>query len=167
MPHQGWPAARVALLTELWAKGETAVAIGSRLGLSRSAVLGKIFRLRLNSEAVATKRVGRGDQKKPARNGVTIANESRAGEGPARRRRGRRNSLIVSPPAYDGRPIPLLELSNKSCRWPYQRGRTYLFCGAPEADLEGGMPYCPRHARRAFCVEPATVMAAKQRARAA
>ena len=28
--------------------------------------------------------------------------------------------------------------------------RTFSFCGAPGADLERGMPYCARHARRAY-----------------
>jgi hypothetical protein len=43
-------------------------------------------------------------------------------------------------------------LTNDSCRWPHgQPGtKTFHFCGAPGADLEGGRPYCERHARRAY-----------------
>jgi hypothetical protein len=38
-----WTAERIKLLRTLWTKGETATAIGARLGgLSRAAVLGKI-----------------------------------------------------------------------------------------------------------------------------
>ena len=168
MPHHNWPAAQTTLLMELWAKGETAVTIAGRLGLSRSAVLGKIFRLRLNTEKSAITNDGRSRRINAARDGNSApVKRLRADDSPARRRRGRRQSLIANTPAYDGRPIRLLELTNKSCRWPYQRGGTYLFCGVPEADLEGGMPYCARHARRAYCVEPATFMAARRRARAA
>src|ERR1700729_2907373 len=48
MRGAAWTDERLKLLKELWAKGETADAIGARLGgLSRSAVLGKVFRLRL------------------------------------------------------------------------------------------------------------------------
>jgi hypothetical protein len=28
--------------------------------------------------------------------------------------------------------------------------KAFHFCGAPGADLEGGRPYCERHARRAY-----------------
>src|SRR5271165_4392875 len=43
-----WTDDDIELLKRLWAAGETAETIASRLdGLSRSAVLGKIFRLRL------------------------------------------------------------------------------------------------------------------------
>jgi GcrA cell cycle regulator len=167
MPRHGWPAAQTTLLTELWAKGETAVAIGGRLGLSRSAVLGKIFRLRLNTEKLANPNGG-GRRKMASRdNKSATAKNSHADESPARRRRSRRQALIANIPVYGGRPIPLLELTNKSCRWPLQRGGTYLFCGALEADLEGGIPYCARHMRRAYCTAPAIFIAAKYRARAA
>jgi GcrA cell cycle regulator len=44
-----WTTDRTDLLRRLWGAGETAAAIGDRLGgMSRSAVLGKIFRLRLD-----------------------------------------------------------------------------------------------------------------------
>src|SRR5580698_1288727 len=42
-----WTDERIAILKQMWAEGATAVAIADRLGgLSRSAVLGKIFRSR-------------------------------------------------------------------------------------------------------------------------
>ena len=46
----------------------------------------------------------------------------------------------------------LFELTNESCRWPHGRPGTtaFHFCGVPGADLEGGRPYCERHARRAY-----------------
>ncbi len=40
-----WTAERVSLLERLWASGASASAIAAQLGLSRSAVLGKIYRL--------------------------------------------------------------------------------------------------------------------------
>ena len=44
-----WTRERIALLKELWADGETATAIATRLRMSKSAVLGKVFRLRLRA----------------------------------------------------------------------------------------------------------------------
>src|SRR5580692_4715092 len=49
-----WTRERIALLKKLWADGETATAIAARLRMSRSAVLGKVFRLRLRPAKKAT-----------------------------------------------------------------------------------------------------------------
>jgi len=69
--RDAWTAERIDLLKKLWAEGETATVIAGRLGgLSRSAVLGKIFRLRLGAAAAtltsAPKKIAqtRADQKK-------------------------------------------------------------------------------------------------------
>jgi len=51
MRQAAWSGERIFLLHRLWKEGLTAEAIGARLGgMSRSAVLGKIFRLRLSGE---------------------------------------------------------------------------------------------------------------------
>ena len=49
-----WTRERIALLKKLWADGETATAIATRLRMSKSAVLGKVFRLRLPTAVKAT-----------------------------------------------------------------------------------------------------------------
>ena len=141
-----WTAERVELLRALWAKGETAVAIAARLGgLSRSAVLGKIYRLRLHTDrrplnASAKKRT---------------PNKHAGTQAPARRRRRTKykKRLSINPaPARERQYKSLLELTNATCRWPHGRPGTdrFFFCGAPEADLERGIPYCPLHMQRAY-----------------
>jgi len=57
-----------------------------------------------------------------------------------------------SPARPRGPGKTLLELTNHSCRWPIgEPGRRgFHFCGADGADLERAMPYCARHARRAY-----------------
>jgi GcrA cell cycle regulator len=134
MQGEPWRPEDIALLRRLWAEGETAAAIGIKLGgLSRSAVLGKIFRLRLGAAG------------KPA---------AASGAVPGRRRAGKR---VIPPPVKSGRQgKTLFELTNTCCRWPYKRPGTdrYFFCGAPEADLESGIPYCARHMKRAYLVPP-------------
>lgn len=135
-----WTRERIALLKELWANGETATAIATRLRMSKSAVLGKVFRLRLPSAAKATAAAAR-------RNAATVG----------RRRRGRLPTKPRAKPAAPAAPAmtpgkTLFELTNASCRWPHgQPGtKTFHFCGAPGANLEGGRPYCERHMRRAY-----------------
>jgi GcrA cell cycle regulator len=124
-----WTDERIAALKSWWGEGSTGQAIAKRLGgVSRSAVLGKIFRLRL-AAAAAPASVAR----------ATAVNAVPDVAPPA-----------APPPRPRGKS--LLELTNNSCRWPYGRPgtRAFFFCGEPGADLEGGMPYCPRHARRAY-----------------
>jgi GcrA cell cycle regulator len=131
-----WTAERVEALQRLWAGGASAEKIAAQLGgLSRSAVLGKIFRLRRAAKGL------------PA---------------PAKRPRGRRKE--DESPRQSGKS--LLELTNTCCRWPIGRPGTagFFFCGVPEADLARGMPYCARHARRAYVIPPKLVAKAKPKA---
>jgi len=133
-----WTRRRVRLLKRLWASGITAEAIGAQLGgLSRSAVLGKIYRLRRRGRA--------------------------AGALKARPKRQRSKQIAPPPDAPRTKPKDLLELTNNCCRWPVAQpgARGIFFCGAPGADLAGGAPYCPYHARRAYVIPPKRVAAAK------
>jgi GcrA cell cycle regulator len=135
-----WTAKRVRLLEHLWANGASASAIAAQLGgLSRSAVLGKIYRLRRRATdpAVALKPRPRADQ-------LPQADKAPQPASPASQPRGK----------------GLLELTNNCCRWPIgRRGRSEIFfCGVPEADLARGMPYCLRHARRGYVIPPAAYL---------
>ncbi len=111
-------------------------------GVSRSAVLGKIFRLRLGPDAGNSRAKARqsGDESEPA-----------PSTGAAPRR------IPPPPPAAKGRySKTLFDLTNRCCRWPFKRpgADKYFFCGVEEADLENGIPYCARHMKRAYLVPP-------------
>lgn len=145
MPDEAWTAERVDLLQQLWASGETAADIGVHLGgLSRSAVLGKIFRLRENAGDAA---VAVPEQIPTANVGPEVALLARR-----RRRTTYKKRKSPPPPMVERQHKTLFELTNKTCRWPHgePRGGCFFFCGAPEADLERGIPYCPAHMRRAY-----------------
>lgn len=132
-----WTAKRINLLGRLWASGASAAAIAAQLGgLSRSAVLGKIYRLRRRAAKRATAR-----KRRPRR---------RQADKPSRH------------PSLDNGKH-LLELTNTSCRWPIgRRGKSeILFCGVAQADLARGMPYCAHHARRAYRIPPKIVVNAE------
>jgi GcrA cell cycle regulator len=141
-----WTTDRIDLLRRLWGAGETAAAIGDRLGgMSRSAVLGKVFRLRL--EIAGSGKTSQ-KQRKPA-----AAPPGAGGVQIARRRRSPKRSQ--QPPSLSNttkRYKSLLELTNTTCRWPHGRPGTekFHFCGVPEANLERGIPYCALHMRRAY-----------------
>lgn len=132
-----WTAERVSLLKHLWASGASGSAIAAQLGgLSRSAVLGKIYRLRrrVADAAVALKPRPRAEHPPQADEPPQAASQQHA--------KG------------------LLELTNNCCRWPICRhGESEIFfCGVPEADLARGMPYCLRHARRGYVIPPAAYL---------
>ena len=137
MARRFWTHGRIAELRQLWSDGKTAAAIGKALGgITRSAVLGKVFRLRLAPAAQG--RVG-----------------PWLGEAlPARRRAGK-------PPPQPAKPRrkTLFDLTNECCRWPYGElgSRRFFFCGAPGADVARGIAYCPHHMARAYIVPPSLV----------
>jgi GcrA cell cycle regulator len=135
-----WTRERIALLKELWADGEKATAIATQLRMSRSAVLGKVFRLRLRPVKNATAA--------SARSNTAILRRRHKSRPPNKHRA--KPAAPAAPAMAPGKT--LFELTNDSCRWPHGQPGTkaFHFCGAPGADLEGGRPYCERHARRAY-----------------
>jgi GcrA cell cycle regulator len=140
-----WTDDDIELLKRLWAEGQTAEAIATRLGgQSRSAVLGKVFRLRL-APAPKTKAAA-----KPA---------------PIARRRGGSAPVPAPKKKLAPRGKSLFDLTNNCCRWPYRRpgAERYFFCGDPSADLEAGRPYCPEHMRRAYLVQPPLVVSPRRK----
>ncbi len=99
MRGESWREDDIELLKRLWAAGETAHAIAAKLGgLSRSAVLGKIFRLRLGAAG-----------KPPAAREKDALPRRRAGKPPA----------APLPAASRRRGMTLHELTNICCRFPY------------------------------------------------
>jgi GcrA cell cycle regulator len=153
-----WSRERVAILEKLWAEGETAQSIAGRLGgVSRAAVLGKIFRLRLDAGTPASTAPMPANQTTPRANAKHV-------DAPApvqRRRGGKRDAspekqIPAEKTPAQTRGKSLLALTNESCRWPHGRpgSARFHFCGAPGADLENGMPYCAQHTRRAYSKHP-------------
>jgi GcrA cell cycle regulator len=144
-----WTRERIALLKRLWTDGETATAIAAQLRMSKSAVLGKVFRLRLRPAANATAAAARSSTAVPRRRHKTRS--------PIKHRAEPR--APAAPAVASGKT--LFELTNDCCRWPYGQPGTkaFHFCGATGADLEGGRPYCERHARRAYVGQRKTAAA--------
>jgi GcrA cell cycle regulator len=150
MASRLWTTERIGAVQRLWADGKTAVEIAAVLdGVSRSAVLGMIFRLRLGADG----KTAPANASKPSKPGKSRA--AVAPLPPSRRHRRKRKSPVDPPPRRSG-PLGLFELTNEMCRWPHGQlgGRNYLFCAATGADLSGGVPYCALHMRRAYLIPP-------------
>lgn len=149
--------ANVETLRTMWREGASAAEIARAIGgdVSRSGVLGKVHRLKLPERAGDVRRKGHG-QRAPAaakvkREQPRVPPAGRAGE--IAQARGEAASGVAPEPIKtivdDGPVISLLQLSERTCKWP--RGDPRLpgfgFCGALPIE---GKPYCQRHSDRAL-----------------
>ena len=117
-----WSDERVEQLEKLWTSGKTAAEIAKELGdgLTRNAVIGKAHRLGLSGRVTpAPKKI---DKPLPPE--------------------------IDDIPAKDG-GISLLQLTEKTCRYPYgdPKRANFHFCGC---ETLPGLPYCGGHAEIAY-----------------
>lgn len=181
----GWTPARVAQLSTLWMDGKSATEIMLILGggITRSAVIGKVHRLKLK-DGGSRRMPERPAARKPKveDDGTPRAPRSIAASKPVGKRGAagmyrsqgaatRRERLetkadaIVAPApvvplreesqAFDAtaRRLTLIQLTEHTCKWPI---------GDPaEADFHfcghdaiDGKPYCEHHGRRAWAVLP-------------
>lgn len=158
-----WNDENISTLKKMWGSGHSATQIAAEIPYaSRSAVLGKVSRLKLaprretNARAAtqAVDKINPGWERgrprapapaaiprkeKPSRIASSIfGNFTHAKPDP---------EPIPDTDPSDGRGIGLLELRNHTCRWP--KGNPahadFLYCGDPSANLKDGRPYCPFH----------------------
>ena len=156
-----WTDERVEMLKNLWAEGLSASRIATQLGgVSRNAVIGKVHRLKLSSRGPSTS--SRPRQKKAPRAASTGRSHGQDGS------LGRSISPVVGAtalqsqyfadsivkPAADvvlpiSRKLSLIELNEKTCKWPIGDPLTedFHFCGN---DAGENGPYCTYHSSLAF-----------------
>lgn len=158
-----WTDERIGELKAQFEAGLTASEIMRALGaMSRNAIIGKLHRLGLkrgDPEGLGN-RIRQGIANRPR---VPLL-RTPAVQQPASPKMNpapvSESPVAPAPPALtlDPAEIPasqrkqLLELGNDDCRFPYGDPGTpdFFFCGAPEADFAGRVPYCPRHRAVAY-----------------
>jgi len=147
-----WTDDRVATLTKLWADGLSASQIAAELGgVTRNAVIGKVHRLGLSGRAKPTSTARKPKVSRAASSGFN------AGRKNPRALAGRANATNARParPLIEDIPVPvskkldLVELTEKTCRWPHGDPSTddFHFCGNTPKEDE---PYCEYHCRMAY-----------------
>lgn len=159
-----WTDERIEFLKKLWAEGMSASQIASQIGgVSRNAVIGKVHRLKLSSRGRTTSTPTR--QKKsakavaparalprptqPTRVGLTVGATALRLEpisDAVAQPQPRVLVEVVAPPA---RKLKLIELTERTCKWPIgdPLNEDFHFCGN---DAQESGPYCGYHARVAF-----------------
>lgn len=157
MSDFSWSDESVAELGKLWSEGHSAAEIARRLeakeggSLTRSAVLGKVHRLKLSGRRVETRQ----------KNGPR-APKVRKPRVPAERRQPRAPqpprkyfSTRPTPPPIDipepiSLKVALLDLAPSMCKWPtgHPGDPGFSFCGAKNDSIS--TPYCKYHHRLAY-----------------
>ena len=162
-----WTDERVALLTRCWAQGASARSIAEELGsgVSRSAVLGKIHRLKLSPAKLRQSRDAWGRGPVGAGKSGLVAAFDALGLGLFH------GVLDESGAPADARKVfgtgcGLLDLSAATCRWPVgdPQHADFAFCGAAPCKPR---PYCAAHCLIAYRpARPARDPRSRRRARA-
>ena len=154
-----WTNERIELLQKLWLEGSSASRIAGELGagITRNAVIGKVYRLGLSgrvktpvghvpasSHHKAPRREAHPHPSAQASIGNTaLALQPMVMEAP----RPRVEADVVVPICE---PVTIMELRESMCRWPIgdPTQSEFRFCGAKK--LPGQGPYCSCHAGIAY-----------------
>jgi GcrA cell cycle regulator len=157
-----WTDERVDMLRKLWAEGLSASVIAAQLGsVTRNAVIGKVHRLKLSSRgrpaSAAPKPKKQPAPQRSASRAASVARHVTTSIGatalaaqfeaePVARYQFRPVETVVVPIS---RRLKLVQLSDRTCKWPNGDPLTedFSFCGNDSA--ESG-PYCTYHSRLAF-----------------
>ena len=171
-----WTDERVEILTKMWAEGNSASQIAKELGgVTRNAVIGKVHRLGLsNRTTTSTSTKSEVKTKSTPKNGPKSKQKARKPEITEPKSdsvTSLRRQIIpagqplppqpsaneISPEALarvseiekKAKKLSLLELTEKTCKWPVGDPATeeFWFCGLA---TQSGKPYCEAHVGVAF-----------------
>jgi GcrA cell cycle regulator len=155
-----WTDDRVEILSKLWAEGLSASQIATRLGgVTRNAVIGKVHRLGLSGRATPS-RANRPKQRRTREPSHPSKSTNAFRTAGATAFKAELNPTPAPLPEPTPSPIravelppgarcDILQLSDRTCRWPIGDPGTeeFCFCGAPP---KAGQPYCDHHVELAY-----------------
>ena len=148
-----WTDERVETLKRMWSEGQSASQIAKELGgVTRNAVIGKVHRLGLSNREEGEA------EAPPAEPPAPVAFTNRRPIVPAGQPLPPQPSANeISPEALanvreiekKARKLTLMELTERTCKWPIGDPATekFWFCGLPS---QPGKPYCEAHVSVAF-----------------
>jgi GcrA cell cycle regulator len=173
-----WTDERVELLKKMWGEGQSASQIAKELGgVTRNAVIGKVHRLGLSNRTSGAakpetkpKVAPKADPKpkvapKPAEPAARSEPDAAPKPLPARKQiipagqplPPQPSANEISPEALakvsavekKAKKLSLMELTERTCKWPVGDPATedFWFCGLP---VQQGKPYCEAHVGVAF-----------------
>jgi GcrA cell cycle regulator len=169
-----WTDDRIALLKRMWKEGKSAAEIAKAVGkgVTRNAVIGKAHRMGLSGRPSPIKKpestssaapkkaaaasalpVGRSKEqpkaiaKKPGAAPAVAPQQGFKSPAPLRTAEDVRKFEKEEVPPGGG--VPLIDLTERMCKWPIgdPRDADFIFCGLA---IRPGTPYCPQHAATAY-----------------
>jgi GcrA cell cycle regulator len=154
MTSSAWTEERIGRLKTLWRDGYTAEKIARELahGITRSAVLGKVYRLGLSS--------GRSS---PAPRSAVAKPKPIFARAAAHQARPPRDVRVENPVAMVSGLATILSVRRCDCRWPFGEpgAADFSLCGRP---IERGA-FCGTHAAIAYRPAPDTASSLERFAR--
>lgn len=156
-----WPPEDIERLKAMNAKGMSAGQISAAMPrYTRSAVMGKLFRLKLrghSQDQAKSKHATRALKKR--RNTVPLAQRVATAK---KARRAQQSMQLARLEALEAAPVPsetpppnatsLIDLRNEQCRYPYGDEPPFLFC--PDEKMPGSS-YCLGHHHKSYTGIPA------------
>ena len=137
-----WTPEREEKLKQLWKEGHSGSQIARVLGdgATRNSVLGKAFRLKLQSRAVTTKKTLRTNTEKD--NSPEIKAQKLG-------RKAKFKALLLDKNFEQENPKKLEDLTKETCRWPigHPYEEKFYFCGRKPMEK---VSYCKLHVLYAF-----------------
>ncbi|MBT8426351.1 MAG: GcrA cell cycle regulator, partial [Silicimonas sp.] len=171
-----WTDERVELLKKMWTEGQSASQIAKELGgVTRNAVIGKVHRLGLSNRAGSA--ASPAPEKKSAKaDAAPKAQSKKPAKAPVQEKVIEVTVAPRKPIVPAGQPLPpqpsaneispealasvreiekkakkisLMELTERTCKWPIGDPATedFWFCGL---SVQAGKPYCEAHVGVAF-----------------
>lgn len=148
-----WTDERVDLVRRSWAEGKSGSQIAALLGhgLTRAAVIGKAHRLGLSRARAGARKKAEAQRQRPAPKPIAAPLTSSERRPAPTAPQIDRVALPTSP------RVTILDLADRSCRWPLgdPTSPDFRYCGA--ASSNG--PYCAHHAALAYAASPARASA--------
>lgn len=143
-----WTDERTELLLKLEAEGVSRSEVAKRIGTTRSAVIGKLFRLNGAKQSRPRSRKKKGSIVKPSANASKLHLTIPAAKELRRLAEEMKAAIPPEPRYVDG--VRLQDLPDDGCRWPVNEpapGEEHLFCGDQK---KLGRSYCEKHCRVAY-----------------
>tara|TARA_Y100000590_G_scaffold426545_1_gene535754 strand:+ start:1254 stop:1754 length:501 start_codon:yes stop_codon:yes gene_type:complete len=137
-----WTPEKEEKLKQLWKKGHSGSQIARMLGdgATRNSVLGKAFRLKLETRAATKKSAPKSNID---RENVAEPKTQKLG------RKAKFKALLLDKNFEQENPKKIEELTNETCRWPigHPYEEKFYFCGRKPLEK---FPYCKLHVLYAF-----------------
>lgn len=145
-----WTDERVATLSKLWADGLSASQIAAELGgVTRNAVIGKVHRLGLSGRAKPANTSAKRPKRAPRASTYNSAPRQKINRDVTGTNVAPLRKKIEDMVAPESKKLSLVELTEKTCRWPDGDPATddFHFCGHK---IKEDTPYCEYHAKMAY-----------------